>query len=245
MKVKSNWLSAVAAPVLVFGIAIAPSGAAAARSATNSPYFAGYAAVANNTTVQSFQYVQATFTVPSLNCTQTPKATVTQLVSLLGNNTPGIQENNTAEIQERCQGGSPSYEAAWSSGCNGNGDVMPLMISPGDDVELTVHNANITVLDLTTSASANAPLSTTCGPNPAAAVLTNSPGGVADFTQVGFRQIQVQASNQSTPRPLVSPGWSIKRYILLGSSGQADVKPEALLSGKYTSAFANDWHAPN
>jgi hypothetical protein len=58
-------------------------------------------------------------------------------------------------------------------------------------------------------------------------------------------QIQVQATGQGAPRPLVSPGWTINKYTLRGPSGRDDVKPGALLSGKYTSAFANDWLAPN
>jgi hypothetical protein len=196
---KSAWLCAIVAPALIFGIATAAPAAAAAKGVTSSANFAGYEALANESSVQSFQYVQATFTVPSLNCTETPTATVTQLVSLVANNTT-----------------APKF-----------------------------HNADIMVFDLTTGASAGAPLSTTCGANPAAAVFTNSSGTVADFTQVGLRQIQVEASNQSTMRPLVSPGWSTREYLLRGPSRRADVKPEALLSGKYTSSFANDWYAPN
>jgi hypothetical protein len=237
MKVKAKWLPALAAPALMLGIATAQPGTAAAKGVIDSATRAGYEAVANGSTVTSFQYIQATFTVPSVNCGQSPTASVTQLVSL--------SFNNTAMVQESCQNGSPSYQASWSSGCNGHGDVMPLTISPGDDVELTIHNANITVFDLTTGASASAPLSTTCGDNPTAEVFTGGSVPIVDFTQVGFRQIQVQASNQSTPNPLVSPGWSVAHYILRGPSGRVDVKPEALLSGTFTSAFANDWLAPN
>ena len=57
--------------------------------------------------------------------------------------------------------------------------------------------------------------------------------------------IQVQESGQSTPKPLVSRGWSISRFVLRGPSGRTDVKPEALLSGKFTSSFVNDWVFPH
>jgi hypothetical protein len=67
---------------------------------------------------------------------------------------------------------------------------------------------------------------------------------IANFTQAGFRHIQVQGSNQSTPRPLVSSAWNLAHYVLRGPTGRFDVKPEALLSGTFTSAFANDWLAP-
>jgi len=76
-------------------------------------------------------------------------------------------------------------------------------------------------------------------------VVTAEEGRVANFTQIGFRQIQVQGSGMSLPRPLASSGWNVAQYVLKGASGRADVKPEALLSGKYTSAFANDWLAHN
>lgn len=244
MKATAKWLSAIAAPALMLGIATVPAGAAVAKGGTTNPFFAGYMAVVNGSTVQSFQYVQATFTVPALNCAQTPTANSTQGVSLVSSST-GANPNNTAELQENCQGGSPSYQAAWSSGCNGHGGVMPLTISPGDDVKLSVLNGTISVFDLTTGASAGAPLSTACGANLSAIAFSAGPGAVADFTQVGFRQIQVQASNQTTPRPLVSPGWSVKQFILRGPSGRDDVTPEALLSGKFTSAFANDWQFSN
>jgi hypothetical protein len=240
MKTKVTWLAAVTLAALALGIVTAAPGAAAARSTINSPYWAGYEAVVNGSTVTSFQYVQATFTVPSLNCTQVPTASVAQIVSL--------DFNNTAEVRESCQNGSPAYEADWSSGCNGHGDVLPLTISPGDDVELSVSpGAVITAFDLTTGASARSDLSTTCGDNPAAEIFTSTNGSaaIADFTQVAFHQIQVKASGQSTAKPLMSPGWSVNHYILRGPSGRADVKPEALLSGKYTSSFVNDWYFPN
>jgi hypothetical protein len=154
MNMKAKWLSAIAAPALIFafGISAAQPGATASESGINSPYRAGYEAVVNNRTVLSFQYVQATFTVPSLNCTQTPTASVAQIVSL--------DFNNTAEVQESCQNGSPAYEADWSSGCNGHADTLPLTISPGDDVELTVHGSYSTAFDLTTGTNASSDLST-------------------------------------------------------------------------------------
>lgn len=244
---KAKWVPAIVAPAaVVLGIVAAAPGAAAARSTINSPAWAGYEAAI--TSGGSFQYVQATFTVPSLNCTQTPTASVAQLVSLSSNYTGSLSFNNTGEVRESCQNGTPAYEADWNSGCNGHGGTLSLTISPGDAVELSINgNAVITAADLSTGASAHSDLSTTCGPNLAAEVFTstNGSGAVADFTQVGFHQIQVEASGQSTPKPLVSPGWSISNYVLRGPSGRADVKPEALLSGKYTSSFVNDWYFPS
>jgi hypothetical protein len=246
MKMKAKWLLAIAAPAaLALGIVTAAPGAAAIRSTVSSPNWAGYEAA---NTSGSFQYVQATFTVPSLNCTRTPTASVAQLVALSGNSIGILQFNNAGEVRESCQNGTPAYEADWDSGCNGHGGTLPLTISPGDAVELSINGAAlITAANLTTGAIARSDFSTTCGPNLGAEVFTstNGSGAVADFAQVGFHQIQVEASGQSTPKPLVSPGWSVNRYILRGPSGRADVKPEALLSGKFTSSFVNDWYFPS
>jgi len=86
-----------------------------------------------------------------------------------------------------------------------------------------------------------------CTNRSSAGVLTygNYNGDTADFTQAGFRQVQVEGNTQSSLQPLVSPAWNVAEYALKGPSGSVDVKPEALLSGKYTSAFANDWDSPN
>jgi hypothetical protein len=66
-----------------------------------------------------------------------------------------------------------------------------------------------------------------------------------NFTQVGFRQVQVEGNTQSAPQPLGSTAWSVQKYQIKGPSGRVDVKPEALLTGKFTSAFADDWLSPN
>lgn len=123
-----------------------------------------------------------------------------------------------------------------------------LTISPGDTIKLTASGiGNEDAYDLTTGASASNSIATGCGGGPLAGVFTATNGGpaIANFTQVGFRQIQVEGSNQSSPQPLVSSAWNLAHYVLQGPSGRADVKPEALLSGTFTSAFANDWVAPN
>ena len=247
MRMKATWLPVIAAPVLMLGIMTAAPGAAAAKGVINNPNWAGYAAVVKpGGAVTSFKLVQATFTVPALNCTSTPNGDAWQLVTLGGQNNPN-NPNNQAYLQESCKNGSPSYAAFGDSGCNGHGGQAPLTISPGDTVKLVVSgNALISVYDLTTNESAVGFVqSTTCGDNPIAGVLTSGSQNVADFTQVGFRQIQVQGSSQKSPRPLASSAWNLAHYVLRGPSGRTDIKPEALLSGTYTSAFANDWLSPN
>src|SRR5262249_19601181 len=136
------------------------------------------------------------------------------------------------------QSGSPSYQAEYLSSL-GNG-VLPLVISPGDDVELAVHNETITAYNLTTGSNAQA-LGDAVAGEPSADVVTApaSDPAIADFTQAGFRQIQVQASGQSVKKPLAS--FNVQGYVLVNGTNTPLVKPEALLSGKYASAFTNDW----
>lgn len=250
--------AAVAVPALILAIgagAGAASHGAPARAAgtATSPVRAGYEAVANGSTVTSLQYVQATLTVPSLNCTQTPTAYSAQSVVLAAASFTRFVSNwAAAEIAEICQNGSPVYSAdatyASDSDCSHN-SPLPVTVSPGDAVKLALASGSgtmtYTVSDLTTGATASSD-SPSCSGSKAAGIFTRAAGfPVADFTQAAFHQIQVQATGQGTPQPLVSPGWTINKYTLRGPSARGDVKPEALLSGKYTSAFANDWLAPN
>jgi hypothetical protein len=211
---------------------------------------AGYAAVAKSGgAVTSFQLAQAILTVPALNCTSTGTGEVLQLVFIgdtLGT-TGNFSGDNSVAVTESCQAGLPSYAATAESLCNGHNATL-LTVSPGDTVKVVVTSTGSeTAYDLTTNTSASNPLGTRCGDNSSAGVLTVGGFGqnIANFTQAGFRQIQVQGSNQSTPRPLVSSAWNLAHYVLRGPTGRVDVKPEALLSGTFTSAFANDWIAPN
>jgi Peptidase A4 family len=250
--------AAAAAPALILalgaGASAAPNGGVRAVAGTvTSSVRAGYEAVANGSTVTSLHYVQATFTVPSLNCMQTPAAYSAQTVVLAAASFTRFVSNSAAtEIVESCQGGSPAYSAdatyASDSDCSHNSQ-LPVAVSPGDAVKLALASGSgsvtYTVSDLTTGATASSS-SDSCSSSKAAGIFSSAAGfPVADFTQAAFHQIQVQATGQATPQPLASPGWTINKYALRGPSGRDDVKPEALLSGTFTSAFANDWLAPN
>lgn len=203
------------------GASAAPHGGARAVAGTvTSPVRAGYEAVANGSTVTSLQYVQATFTVPSLNCTQTPTAYAAQTVVLAAASFTWFVSNWAAtEIVESCQNGSPAYSAdatyASDSDCS-HGAPLPVTVSPGDAVKLALDSGSgivtYTVSDLTTGATASSN-SASCSGSKAAGIFTRAAGfPVADFTQAAFHQIQVQATGQGTPQPLISPGWTINKY---------------------------------
>jgi hypothetical protein len=251
MRMNAKWLPAIVVPAaMIAGSTAAQPGAATAGGGViTAAHQAGYAAVAKSGgAVTSFKFVQATLTVPALNCASTATGEATQLVFLgdtltaLGN----FSNDNVVGVSESCQSGSPSYTAVAGSPCNGHNAL--LTVSPGDTVKLVLNSGGgETAFDLTTNTSLSNPLGTPCGDDSSAGVLTQGGFGqnIANFTQAGFRQIQVQGSNQSTPKPLASSAWSLAHYVLQGPTHRADVKPEALLSGAFTSAFANDWLAAN
>jgi Peptidase A4 family len=249
MRLKAKWLSAIVLPAaMILGITAAQPGAAATSGGgIATANWAGYAAVAKSGgAVTSFKYTQAMLTVPALNCTSTATGVVSQLV-FLGDTLGNFSGDNSVGASESCQNGSPSYTVRAGSPCNGH-DATLLTVSPGDTVKVVVTSTGVEMADdLTTNMSASNPLGTPCGDDSSVGVLTAGGFGedIANFTQAGFRQIQVQGSNQSTLRPLASSAWNVAHYVLKGSSGHVDVHPEALLSGTLTSAFANDWLNPN
>jgi peptidase A4-like protein len=247
----AKWLPAIAVPAAMIlpGTAARPA-ATAGGGVITAAHQAGYAAVVNGSgAVTSFKYVQATLTVPALNCASTATGEAIQLVflgdtlSAAGN----FSNDNRVGLSESCQNGSANYTAMAFSPCNGH-DATLLTVHPGDTIKFTLNSGGAeAAYDLTTNASASNPLGTGCGDGSSAGVLTVGGFGqnIADFTQAGFRQIQVQGSSQSTPKPLASSAWNLAHYVLKGPTGRTDVTPEALLSGTFTSAFANDWLAPN
>jgi len=215
MRVNAKWLPVLVAPALLLGVVTAAPGAAASKGVTNSSSGAGYEAVARSVgAVTSFKYVQATFTVPALNCTSSPSGVTLEVLV-------GGSDFNGARIVGSCQNGVGSYGAFGISTCNGHNDPMfpTLTISPGDTIKLAASgNALEAAYDLTTGASADNPLATRCLGGPIAGVLIGANGGpaLANFTQVGFRQIQVQGSNQSSPHR-----WRLPRGTWRTSSSRA------------------------
>jgi hypothetical protein len=200
------------------------------QAASGAGFMAGYVAHGCNASPTCFQGVQATLTVPSLNCASTPTADVEQFVA--------IGFDNTAIVHESCQSGSPSYQAQYLSSL-GTG-VLPLTVGPGDNVELIANNTTITVDNLTTGSSAQVAGDTVAG-EPSAEVMTAPAAdpAVADFAQAGFRDIQVEAGGLSVKKPLGS--FKVQEYILTNGAGTPLVKPASLLTGKNTSAFVNVW----
>lgn len=210
----------------------------------NSPTQAGYVVVPKaGGTVTSFNLVEAVFTVPALNCSTNNDSESSQEI-IVGEN--GVRKDTD------CTGipSAPAFDIFGLSECNGHSGPIAVSIKPGDNIKVSAdaltgieQAANLTTGEVARNSGAIA-----CGAADSAGVITigvPSSIGVTNFTQIGFRQVQVQGTNQSAPQPLGSTAWNVREYALKGPSGRVDVKPEALLTGKFTSAFANDWLSPN
>src|SRR5215813_3100569 len=127
MKMKAKWLPAVIAPALMLGIATAQPGAAATRGGTSNPDMAGYAAVTKSgSAVTSFALVQATFTVPALECTSATNGGGLLHAVFLSDKTanPFLNVSREGGVLELCQSGSPSYDAINIDYCNSSAPQM-------------------------------------------------------------------------------------------------------------------------
>lgn len=208
----------------------------------NSATQAGYVAVPKTGgTVTSFKYVQAQFTVPSVPSCSVNTDAATQEVFVGG---------FSVQLRDTCAFG---YSLHGVNTCISRDQVFGFTPSPGDTIRLIINatTGQETATNLTRGLTQTI-TEFGCGAGTSAGVLTTAnPGSgspaqtVLDFTQVGFRQAQVEGNTQSAPQPLGSTAWNVREYALKGPSGRVDVKPEALLTGKFTSAFANDWASPN
>jgi hypothetical protein len=85
--------------------AIFVSGASTTGSTSHSNNWAGYAALPEHAGGR-FRFVQATFTVPSVNCTATPNAFSVHWVGLDGFATSTVQQDG---IEANCNGIAPVY----------------------------------------------------------------------------------------------------------------------------------------
>ena len=238
---------------------VKPSGITnSALSTTNPAYssnWSGYVAT-GNTSTSAFRYVQATFTVPSVNCSAAPDSVTGAWVGLdgvgynFGDSTSVEQDGITAE----CASGTPSYYAWWENYPNAPTEAN-FTISPGDAIEAYVYwNANApasqrynyVLTDVTTGASLNTlqPCGGTCHLS-SAEVITEAPTDastgetvpLSDYGIVNYENIAV--TDRSGQRGgFLSPDWKATEIIQENNANQIVSTPSSLYGGM---AFSTYW----
>lgn len=228
-----------------------------------SSNWSGYVATGTWSGAQ-FRYVQATFTVPSLNCAVAPgttsaPATVGDWVGIdgVGYN---FGASNTVEqdgIVGQCVSGTPQYAAWWEN--YPNAPTYPnLTINPGDAVEADVYynpartaaqgQYNYTLTDVTTGQSFNTPWEK-CGAsscaNSSAEVITEAPSGTAGILPLADYGISNYENIAMTDKAgqragITSTNWKSTDVVQENSSNAILSTPGPLFGGQ---AFSTFWKA--
>jgi hypothetical protein len=229
-----------------------------------SSNWSGYVATGTWSGAQ-FRYVQATFTVPSLNCAAAPgtsaaPATVGDWVGIDG---VGYNFSPSSTVEQdgivgQCVSGVAQYAAWWEN--YPNAPTYPtLAISPGDAVEADVYyNAartaaqgqyNFTLTDVTTGQSFNTPWEK-CGAsscaNSSAEVITEAPTGtsgilpLADYGISNFENIAM-TDKAGQRAGITSSNWKSTDVVMQNSAQTADLSTAGPLFGG--EAFSTFWKA--
>jgi Peptidase A4 family len=216
-----------------------------AVSTLESPAWAGYVAV-GKTKTGSFRYVQATFTVPSLNCSNNADAYVSQWVGLDGFTAPTLE---IAGIAEACAGGVATYGSWYDMypAAQGTG----IAVNPGDAIEVSArYNAarsvasgryNLVLVDVTTGKRFNHWLK--CGAssctNGSAEVISDGAGsfpladyGISNFENIGIVDHAGQKGGFS------SADWKNVKAVQVNSLHAILQTPGSVFGG---AAFSSYW----
>lgn len=239
---------------------VKPAGITNPALSTTSPVgssnWSGYVATGDTSTA-GFRYVQATFTVPSVNCTTTPDAATGAWVGLDGVNynftgdSPSVEQDG---IVAECVSGAPSYYA-WYESYPSDAVEANFTISPGDAIEASVFwNASAPasqrydyqLTDVTTGASLNTlqPCGGSCHIS-SAEVITEAPADattgdvlpLSDYAIVNYENIAV--TDRSGQRAgFSSSDWKNTEVIQENNANQIVSTPSSLYGGL---AFSTDW----
>jgi hypothetical protein len=233
--------------------AIFVPGGSTMESISESNNWGGYAALPQHSGA-SFRYVQATFTVPSVNCAVTPGAFSVHWVGLDGFGTKTVQQDG---IAANCDGTTPVYSAWWETyPANQIQTVSAVQVHPGDAVTASVYfNAakgvhhdeyNLVLTDVSTGQGFS--LWKRCGgstcKNASAEVITEAPSAagvlpLADFARIS--PVNIHVTDKSRQKGgISSPNWDHSKIILVGGEVNHPTlaAPGSLLG---THAFSTTW----
>jgi peptidase A4-like protein len=222
----------------------------ALRSTSQSPEWSGYAVAADSG--KHVKSITSNFTIPSLNCANSPDGSVMEHWAGLD----GLNDNTSEQVGvvASCNGGTPSYAAFY--------DMVPEPgvafdgVNPGDAVKVSVtftgSGYNLVLTDITTggvvvNTTQSCPPGSTCG-NRSAEVITEDPGGgvaggfdLADFGMVNDTGAAVTAVGGNHGSLAALAGfWTSAKITMVDPANSPMAVPSALFGGK---AFNTTWRA--
>jgi hypothetical protein len=217
-----------------------------------SSNWSGYISLPKSKHATAFRFVQASYSVPSVNCTVTPTAFAYQWVGLDGDTDTTVEQDGVAGY---CVSGSPTY-FAWSE-MYPAGVQVQFDLNPGDAVQSSVYynssngTYTLALTDLTSGQafSVNDKCAKTCKRASAEVITEGYPsapyGGTSDFGAEHYDTIQVTDSTGQRGG-LTSSNWTTDESISEDSGGHVDTEPGALYSAAVPaspalSAFEDLW----
>lgn len=233
--------------------AIFLSGASTTGITSRSNNWAGYAALPEHSRA-SFRYVQATFTVPSVNCAATTNAFSVHWVGLDGFATGTVQQDG---IEANCNGTTPVYSAWWETyPAHQIQTVSSVSVSPGDAVTASVYfnrgsgahhdQYNFMLTDVSNGESFN--LWKPCGgsscKNGSAEVISEAPSSasvlpLADFGIISFVNVHV-TDKGGQKGGISSSNWNHSKIIMVGGEvSHPTLATPGSLFGRH--AFSSTW----
>jgi hypothetical protein len=233
--------------------AIFVSGAGPAGGTSRSNNWAGYAALPAHQGA-SFRFVQATFTVPSVNCAATANSYSVHWVGLDGYTSKTVQQDG---IEANCNGTTPVYAAWWETyPANQIQTVSSVNLNPGDAVTASVyydssagshhHEYNFVLTDISTGQGFN--LWERCGgpscKNSSAEVISEAPSsaGILPLADFGIiSPVNVHVTDKSRQKGGISSAhWDHSKIILVGlEASRPTLASAGSLFGSH--AFSNTW----
>jgi hypothetical protein len=217
--------------------------------------WSGYIALPKTGKTTAFRYVQADYTVPSVNCAVTPTAFSYQWVGLDGDTDGTVEQDG---ISGYCVSGSPTY-FAWSEMFPA-GVAVQFYLNAGDSINSSVfyntstHVYSLALTDLTSGQSFNvsATCASTCNNSSAEVITEGYPSapynGTSDFGMEHYDNATVTGSTGHRGA-LTDATWNTDESIATGASG-TDTAPGALYTtsapaAPAMSAFDDQWYHQN
>jgi Peptidase A4 family len=226
-------------------------GASTSGNTVTAGNWAGYAALPQHSSGQ-FRFVEATFTVPSVNCTTTPTSTSVHWVGLDGFNSGTVEQ---VGVESDCDGSTPTYSAWWEN-FPANPIVTVFSLNAGDAVTASVffknasgahhHQYNLVLTDVTSGQSFN--LWEKCGAasckNNSAEIISEAPsnsGGILPLADYGIESfVNVKIHDKSDQKGGIrSSNWKHDKIIQVSQSTHDLLALPSTLFGSH--AFSNTW----